>query len=65
MFGSTIGVAGKDLFSDGGIYLYTIINKMIVCMIVIKWFSSDGGVLDCERVDWGVFDIILFASIGL
>ena len=51
MLGSTIGVAGKDLFHDGGIYLYTIINKMIVCMIVIKRFSSDGGVLGCEGID--------------
>ena len=59
VFGSTIGVAGKDLFSEGGMYL------LIESIMVIKWSSSAGGVLDCQGVDWGVFDVILLASTGL
>ena len=59
VFGSTIGVAGKDLFSDSGIGL------LIESLMVIKWFSSAGGVLDHEGVDWGVFDAVLFVSIVL
>ena len=61
MFGSTIGVgvAVKDLLSDSGIDL------LIESLTVIKWFSSAGGVLHCEEVDWGVFDVVLFNSVGL
>ena len=61
MFGSTVGVgvAVKDLLSDSGIDL------LIESVTVIKWFSSVGGVLDCEEVDWGVFDVVLFNSVGL
>ena len=61
MFGSTIGVgvAVKDLLSDSGIDL------LIESVTVIKWFSSVGGVLDCEEVDWGVFDVVLFNPVGL
>ena len=58
MFGSTIGVPGKDLFRDGGRDL------LIKSLILIKWFSSAGVVLDCQEVDWGLFDVVLFASIG-
>ena len=29
------------------------------------WFSSAGGVVDFEGVDWGVLDVVLFGSIGL
>ena len=33
--------------------------------MVIKWFSSAGGDLDCEEVDGEVFDVVLLASVGL
>ena len=33
--------------------------------MVIKWFSSASGDLDCEEVDWEVFDVALLASVGL
>ena len=45
VFGSTIGVADKDLFSDGGI------DFLIESLMVIKLFSSAGGVWNCEGVD--------------
>ena len=51
MFGSTIGVAGKDLFNDSEIDL--LIKSLMV------------SVLDCEGVDWGVFDVVLFVHVGL
>ena len=49
VFGSIIGVAGKDLFSDGGIDL------LIESLMGIKCFSSAGGALDWEEVDWVFF----------
>ena len=33
--------------------------------MVIKWFSSAGGVLDCEGVDWEIFHVIFLDSIGM
>ena len=33
--------------------------------MVIKWFSLAGGVLDCEKVDWGVLNVVLLAYVGL
>ena len=59
MFGSTIGVAGKDLFNDSEIDL------LIKSLMVIKRLFSAGSVLDCEGVDWGVFDVVLFVYVGL
>ena len=44
VFGSTIGVASKDLSSDGEIDL------LIESLMAIKWFLSAGGVLDCDVV---------------
>ena len=59
VFGSTIKVAGKDLFTKGGVVL------LIESLMVIKWFFSAGGVFDWQRVNWEVFSVVLFASIGL
>ena len=59
VFGSTIGVADKDLLSYGRIDL------LIQSLMVIKWLSSAGGVLDCDRVDWDIFNVVLLSSIGL
>ena len=59
VFGSTIEVAGKDLFSKGGVVL------LIESLMVIKWFFSAGGIFDWQRVNWEVFSVVLFASIGL
>ena len=42
VFGSTNGVAAKNPLSDRGIVL------LIETLMVIKWFSSASGVLDCE-----------------
>ena len=58
-FGSTNRVAGKDLLSNGETDL------VIGSLMAMKWFSPAGGVLDCEGVDWGVFDLVLLAPIGL
>ena len=46
VFGPAIGVADNDLFRDSGIDL------LVESLMVIKWFSSAGGVLDCESVDY-------------
>ena len=59
VFGSTIEVAGKGRSSDGGIDL------LLESLMAIKLFSSAGDILGCEWVDWGVFDVVLLASIGL
>ena len=33
--------------------------------MVKKWLSPAGGALDCEGVDWGIFNVVLFTSIVL